>query len=83
MGSLRDLAIFRWPLAIYVVLILFLSPVTVSVDSDASYDGTFEEDGIIRASRIGKYIIDDKHRKAIVKPLTTTSVPAGRSFRRA
>ena len=39
-----------------------------------SGDGTFEEDGIIRASRIGKYIIDDKHRKAIVKPLTSIPI---------
>ena len=37
-------------------------------------DGTFEEDGIIRASRIGKYIIDGKNRKAIVKPLTSIPV---------
>ena len=39
-----------------------------------SGDGTFEEDGIIRASRIGKYVIDEKHRKAIVKPLTSIPV---------
>jgi exosome complex component CSL4 len=39
-----------------------------------SGDGTFEEDGIIRASRIGKYVIDEKQRKAIVKPLTSIPV---------
>jgi len=36
-------------------------------------DGTFEEDGIIRASRVGVFSIDEKHKKAVVKPLT--SVP--------
>jgi exosome complex component CSL4 len=39
-----------------------------------SGDGTFEEDGIIRAARIGKYIVDEKHRRAIVKPVTSTPV---------
>lgn len=37
-------------------------------------DGTFEEDGIIRASRVGTYIIDEKYRRAIVKPLTSIPV---------
>jgi exosome complex component CSL4 len=37
-------------------------------------DGTFEEEGIIRASRLGTYSIDEKHRIAIVKPLTSTPV---------
>jgi exosome complex component CSL4 len=37
-------------------------------------DGTFEEDGIIRASRIGTYKVDEKHRRAIVKPLTSIPV---------
>jgi exosome complex component CSL4 len=37
-------------------------------------DGTYEEDGIIRASRAGKYIIDNKNRKAIVKPVTNIPV---------
>ena len=37
-------------------------------------DGTFEEDGIIRASRLGLYVIDNKNRKAIVKPLTSIPV---------
>ena len=37
-------------------------------------DGTFEEDGIIRASRLGIYIVDEKHRKAKVKPITSTPV---------
>lgn len=34
-------------------------------------EGTFEEDGIIRASRFGTIFIDEKHRKAIIKPLTS------------
>ena len=38
-----------------------------------SGDGTFEENGIIRAARIGFYYVDKKHRKAIVKP--STSIP--------
>ena len=37
-------------------------------------DGTFEDDGVIRASRIGVYTIDEKHRRAIVKPLTSIPV---------
>jgi len=37
-------------------------------------DGTFEEDGIIRASRIGVYIVDEKHRRAKVKPITSVPV---------
>jgi len=37
-------------------------------------DGTFEEDGIIRASRVGTYYIDEKHKRAIVKPLTSIPV---------
>lgn len=37
-------------------------------------DGTFEEDGIVRASRVGTYTIDEKHRRAIVKPLTSIPV---------
>jgi len=37
-------------------------------------DGTFEEDGIIRASRVGTYFVDEKHRRAIVKPLTSIPV---------
>jgi len=37
-------------------------------------DGTFEEDGIIRAARVGTYEIDEKHRRAKVKPLTTIPV---------
>lgn len=37
-------------------------------------DGTFEEDGIIRASRVGTYVVDEKHRRAIVKPLTSIPV---------
>ena len=37
-------------------------------------EGTFEEEGIIRASRYGKYIIDNKKRKAIVEPMTNTPI---------
>jgi len=37
-------------------------------------DGTFEEEGIIRAARVGTYEVDTKHRKAIVKPLTSIPV---------
>ena len=37
-------------------------------------DGTFEEDGIIRASRVGTYVVDEQHRKAVVKPLTSIPV---------
>jgi len=37
-------------------------------------DGTFEEDGIIRASRVGTYVVDEKHRRAIIKPLTSIPV---------
>ena len=41
-------------------------------------DGTYEEDGIIRASRIGTYVIDQKYRRAKVKPLTSTPVEVKR-----
>lgn len=37
-------------------------------------DGTFEEDGIIRASRLGIFFVDQKHKKVIVKPLTSIPV---------
>jgi exosome complex component CSL4 len=37
-------------------------------------DGTFEEDGIIRASRVGTFFVDEKHRRAIIKPLTSIPV---------
>jgi exosome complex component CSL4 len=37
-------------------------------------DGTFEEDGIIRASRIGIYEVDEKNRRAKVKPLSSVPV---------
>ena len=37
-------------------------------------DGTFEEEGIIRASRVGIYMVDEKHKKAVVKPLTSIPV---------
>jgi exosome complex component CSL4 len=41
-------------------------------------DGTFEEDGIIRASRVGIYVVDEKHRRAIIKPLTSIPVELNR-----
>jgi exosome complex component CSL4 len=37
-------------------------------------DGTFEEDGIIRASRIGVFFVDNKNQKAIIKPLASIPV---------
>lgn len=37
-------------------------------------EGTFEEDGIIRASRFGTFFIDEKHKKAIIKPLTSIPI---------
>ena len=37
-------------------------------------DGTFEEDGIIRAERIGTYVVDEKYRRAKVIPLTSVPV---------
>jgi exosome complex component CSL4 len=37
-------------------------------------DGTFEENGVIRAARLGYYTIDQKHRSAQVKPITSIPV---------
>jgi len=37
-------------------------------------DGTFEDEGIIRSSRVGTYVVDEKHKKAVVKPLTSIPV---------
>jgi exosome complex component CSL4 len=37
-------------------------------------DGTFEEDGIIKASRFGTYQVDQKNRTAKVMPLTSVPV---------
>ncbi len=37
-------------------------------------DGTFEENGIIKASRFGKYYVDQKNRTATVKPLTSIPI---------
>lgn len=37
-------------------------------------EGTFEENGIIRASRLGTYFVDDNNKKAIVKPLTSIPI---------
>ena len=39
-----------------------------------SGEGTFEEDGIIRATNIGTYYVDSKHKIAKVKPLTSIPV---------
>jgi exosome complex component CSL4 len=37
-------------------------------------EGTFEEDGIIRAARVGTYFVDEKNRRATIKPLTSIPV---------
>ncbi len=37
-------------------------------------EGTFEEDGIIRATRVGTYYVDERHRQAIIKPLSSIPV---------
>lgn len=37
-------------------------------------DGTFEEDGIIRSARLGTYYVDEKHKRAVIKPLTSIPV---------
>jgi len=37
-------------------------------------EGTFEENGIIRAARVGKYVVNEKYRRAEVKPVTSTPV---------
>lgn len=37
-------------------------------------DGTFEEDGIIRASRLGIFFVDQRNKRVIVKPLTSIPV---------
>ena len=37
-------------------------------------DGTYEEDGVIRSSRMGIYVVDDKQRHAMVTPLTSIPV---------
>ena len=39
-----------------------------------SGDGTYEEDGIIRAARVGHYVIDEKNRRASVKPVTSIPI---------
>ena len=36
----------------------------------AAGDGTFEEEGYIKASRIGRFVIDKKFKTAVVKPVT-------------
>ncbi|HID25718.1 MAG TPA: RNA-binding protein [Thermoplasmata archaeon] len=33
-------------------------------------DGTFEENGLIKASRVGEYVVDEKNKTAWVAPLT-------------
>ena len=37
-------------------------------------EGTFEEEGIIRASRMGEYVVDEKFRRAKVVPVTSIPV---------
>jgi exosome complex component CSL4 len=37
-------------------------------------DGTYEENGIIWAARYGEYVVDNKHRRAMVKPLTNVPI---------
>ena len=37
-------------------------------------DGTFDDNGIIRAARVGKYVVNEKYKRAEVKPLTSTPV---------
>lgn len=37
-------------------------------------NGTFEEDGIIRANRVGIYTVDEKHRRAVIKPVTSVPI---------
>ena len=37
-------------------------------------DGTYEEDGIIRSTRLGEYSVDEQKRQAMVKPLTSIPV---------
>ncbi len=37
-------------------------------------DGTFDDNGIIRAARVGKYVVNDKFKRAEVKPLTSIPV---------
>ena len=39
-----------------------------------SGEGTFEEDGVIRASQLGTYFVDSKHKRAKVKPLTNSPI---------
>jgi len=37
-------------------------------------EGTFEEDGVIRATRFGKYTVNTESKRAEVKPITSTPV---------
>ncbi|MFW6121079.1 MAG: exosome complex RNA-binding protein Csl4 [Petrotogales bacterium] len=37
-------------------------------------EGTFEENGIIRAARVGKYVVNKKFKRAEVKPVTNIPV---------
>ena len=37
-------------------------------------DGTYDDQGIIRAARLGQYFVDEKAHSAIVKPITSTPV---------
>jgi exosome complex component CSL4 len=37
-------------------------------------DGTYEDNGVIRASRLGLYEIDKKNRRAKIKPITSVPI---------
>ena len=37
-------------------------------------DGTYEEEGVIKASRVGRYIVNKESKKAEVKPITSIPV---------
>ncbi|UCD13936.1 MAG: exosome complex RNA-binding protein Csl4 [Thermoplasmatales archaeon] len=37
-------------------------------------EGTFEEDGVIRAARVGKFLVNKKYMSAEVKPVTSIPV---------
>ena len=37
-------------------------------------DGTYEENGIIRASRFGQFLVDNRNNKAIVKAMTSVPI---------
>jgi len=37
-------------------------------------EGTFDDDGVIRAARFGKYVVNQKYKRAEVKPITSIPV---------